>query len=788
VGCGPVYDETGAHSHSGSDAVGCDALNAFFWPMGIEEGTTYNVSVWAKAAPGSTTGRIVIFWNNITEHLGTTFRPFPVTTTYQQFSIEATAPPGANVARIVLQGHETDKFVYFDDVTVRNVTTAMTNELLNPGFENDVVAPIGIPDDWWNNSVPVYDTSGTQSHSGTDACQVNATRQLLQVVPAKPGRTYYLGEWIKGASGGELFQVALVFFDSAFNGLDAVWYFATPGTSYEYVNVSGFSPPDTAYVVPVITTAQDSDFVWVDDVFLNETSPLNPGVSRGPVLDGHPELEAEGVYYNFEDVTSPSTSNLLVPYGELVSAVAAPILGDGSLDLSQVTDVASSITGGYVQWSPASGDWRVMAFVKDILYNGTEVDPAICNMHQINVMNPTAVQGFINEMYQKTIYDNMQPYTGNMVSASFTDEVSNLGAYFLNGEAFPVIAWLDDDVNNHYITTEFTNLHGYDLVSVLPALFNDCGPMTGKHRMDFYNTTGYLQGQGFYKMIGDWCEQRGMNFSGHLLSEESLISHTAFYGDFFESIKYMGIPGMDTLLHAAGEINQDVIVPKMVSSATSLYGKEHSMTEYSVNANHMHFRNMTGVVNWEAVQGIDIVTSFAFWVGYVPDEELINHSLHIGRTNYMLDQGNYTCDIGVLYPISTIQSEYIPRTDVIWNRNLFGGYDHDQSFIDLTSALLSNQQDFIYINDENMDRAVIDNSTFETVLRHDTSGLKFKIIVVPEMDAIKNSTLQKLKAFYDAGGIVISVGDLPQQIRGIILHQKDQFKRRSGNMGKRGFQ
>jgi len=761
----PVVDDTGVDSHSGSKAVACDDLNSFFWPLGVKPGSTYNLSWWSKGESGVTDARIVVMWQNSTKLLSFNFSFFTVSNTYKKYSAEFTVPAGANVARIVLQSQTTGEMVWYDDIYIRNVTTPQVNLNGNPSLEGDI-EPDSVPDGWGfgePTNPPVYDTSGTESRTGTDAIKVNNTQTLIQFHACSPGDEYYFSQWVKGDVGNEFGQSAILWLDSGFQILEIDVELFQLGTSYEFQYLQRTAPIGTSYILVVLSSAQDSDFIWVDDVMINKTLPVNDGVWRGPVLDGHPELEAQGLYYNSEDVAFPATSALTIPYGKLISAIAAPIGAGGVLDLSAAVDVTGSVSGSTINWAPASGSWRVMCFVVDILFNGTEVDPAITNMHQINVMNPTAVQGFIDAMYRDVIYNPNQQFMGNMLKASFTDEVSNLAGYFMNDMEYPVVAWLDDPVNDHQITTEFQSFHGYDLIPKLPALFNDVGPETSKYRCNFYNTTGKLQGEAYYKMIGDWCSQQGINFSGHLLSEESVMHHTAFYGDFFESIKHMGYPGMDTLLHSAGELEKDAIVPKMVHSTQVLYDRPHSMTEYSVHSGSFDLHNMTMVINWEAVQGIDIVTSFSYWVGYLSDADNRQHAEHIGRTNYMLDKGEYRTDIAVLYPIQTAQAEYIPRKDVIWDRAKFGGFDHDESFKDLTLELLGRQLDFIYINDENIDRAVINTSDGETVLRHPASGNDFKIIVIPEMDCITLSTFQKIKDFLEAGGKVVAVGDLPFQ-------------------------
>ena len=757
----PRYDLTGAHAHSGIGAVAADDLNCYFWTLGAVGGWEYDLGVWARGETGSEAGRIVVGWYNADVFLSFNYTVFQTGPQYSRFSLQAAAPPGANVARIIIQGHQTGRYVWFDDAMARRVDPAPANRVANGGFETDANSD-GVPDGWTPAGQPFYDRTGTASHDGGSAVRVNGTDIYYQMVPeVLAGDEYYLGEWImaeQGAGPGELAVLWLNLTSMDILGFSYNVFYVN--TTYAYFDMTATAPPGADLAV-VVALSAGSASVWVDDAVFY-SSKLNDGVSRGPVLDGHPELEQQGLYYAFENVTAPASSSLTLPPGVPVSTVAAPVQADGSLDLGANVDVSGSVADGRVVWRPDSGTWRVMAFTWDILYNGTEVDPAICNMHQINVLNRVAVGRFIEEMYEKTIYGETSQYFGSLLRASFTDEVSNLAGYFLSGMRYPVVAWLQDDVNGLYLTDTFGRLHGYDLLPVLPALWNDVGPRTASYRVDFYNTTGYLQGEAYYGLVGDWCARRGINFSGHPLGEDSLTQQCAFYGDMFECVKRMGYPGMDTLLHQAGNLETDLIVPKFMSSVALLYGKPHVMTEYSVSSNDLNYRNMTAVANWEAVQGVDTVTSFSFNIGRVPDADLRRHSEQVGRTNYMLQQGNFTSDIAVLYPTTSVQADYIPRNDTVWNMDAFGGANRERSFRALTTSLLSGQLDFVYLNDESVQAAAVDGSAAGGArLRHDVSAQDFRAVILPEMDVIRTATLEKICDFYDAGGAVVATGALP---------------------------
>ena len=753
----PKYDLSMAKSHSGVAAVAADSMNSYIWAIAVRPGDTYELSLWAREDQGAEIGKVTIVWCSVNAALSGNQTVFQSGPDYARYSVTAKAPPGATIAKILIMSNDRNEYVWYDDVMFQKIVLPVTNTAVNPSFEADVDTN-NIPDGWFYMSPPIYDTSGTRSHTGTDSVGVNGTNIYFQAVPAVAGKDYYCGEWLVSSGGPILGQLVLLWFQTG-NIIGISQQILVINDTYTYYDFLAVAPEGTDTVVIAIASASDS-YIYADDVMFYQTPSLNDGVSRGPILDGHPELEAQGLYYAFEDVMAPQKSNLTLPNGKLLSAIAAPIAGAGALNLDNAVDLTSQVTGRKVVYQPTSGRWRVMAFTYDILMNGTEVDPAISNMHQINVMNKVAVERFIEEMYNKTIYQKTSEYWGNMIKASFTDEVSNLAGYFIP-QQYPVVAWLHDDVNSLYLEDTFQSLHGYDLTPKLPALFNDVGPKTSKYRVDFYNTTAYLQGEAYYKMIGDWCTEHGINFSGHLLGEDTILQHTAFYGDYFESAKHMGYPGIDALIRTGDTRNIDDITPKMASSTSVLYGKPHTMTEYSVATTAWDYRNMTAVANWQMVQGIDRVTSFAFYVGVVPDDTLKRHVLQVGRSCYMLQQGEYSTEIAILYPITSFQSEYIPSNATIWSQDKFPTYKHDVSFTNLTRTMLGNQLDFIYINDENVLSASVANVSGKAALHHDVSGLDLKVLVVPEMNTIRTETMERIKEFYDAGGIVVAVGDLP---------------------------
>lgn len=768
----PCYDVSGAEAHSGLAAVCADDLNCLAWPVAVESGAWYAFSAWSRGMNGDEIGRLVVGWYEVDALVDIAFLPFQCTHRYQRFELQAQAPVGANVARLFVQGHETDRYVWFDDVLIQRVDTHNENLLTNPGFEADVNGD-GVPDDWMTDSQPGWHPG--QGRNGSAAARVNGGHNLFQIIPIKPGVRYQLTQWIKADGDHAMAQLLILWTDDAFEILDA------SQSSFQVVNTYQrhdcvIQAPQAEYAAIVMGGAS-SEWVWVDDVTFCRATNLSPGLSRGPVLDGHPELEAQGLFHVFEDVGANQAVNLTLPDGKRIRAVAAPRDESGVLDLDRQIDLSPYVQDNTLYWHSGAGDWRVMAFVCAPLYEGTQVGPALSNMHQINVLNEVAVSRFVDEMYNKTLYETTRSHWGDLIRASFSDEVSNLAGFFLHNQPHPVIAWLHDEVNGLFLTDAYFRIHGEDLLEKLPALFHDVGELTPKIRVDFYSLVADLQGEVFFKTIDDWCQTRGIALSGHLLSEEHGIHQTAFYGDIFACLKHMGIPGMDTLIYDVDRLDASLIVPKLVSSAALIYGKPHTMTEYSVASSSLELAKMNAIINWQAVQGIDIVTSFSFNREHLSESALSEHAAHVGRVNRMLDFGRYSADVAVLYPTTTFQAEYVPRSDMIWDTNLFGGFGHDQALKQLVQSLLSSQTDFFFVTDEVLQNSEICREHDTTFLTIGPKRVRAKCLVLPSMDVMKSTSWDTAEAFFEAGGTLVHLGDIPHASaeRGVDPELRDEM-------------
>ena len=109
--------------------------------------------------------------------------------------------------------------------------------------------------------------------------------------------------------------------------------------------------------------------------------------------------------------------------------------------------------------------------------------------------------------------------------------------YFFNDELHIGVgkfAWNPD------FPEEFRRRKGYDLFDVLPAMWEDLGPITPKVRMDYADVRMSLMEERYFKPIYEWHASRGMIFAcdsgGRGLRPNE-------FGDYFRATRWYTAPG-----------------------------------------------------------------------------------------------------------------------------------------------------------------------------------------------------------------------------------------------------
>ncbi len=492
-------------------------------------------------------------------------------------------------------------------------------------------------------------------------------------------------------------------------------------------------------------------------VWIYDEKGFPSGDAGGLVLEGHPEYEAWGLYYMATE--SNDEVEMFLPKGHIVYLKALR-KENGKLQLETAVDLKEALDENrYIRWkSKGEESWKIIAFFEKELYEGTFAASSFVKeaRRYINIMDREAVRRFI-EVTHEEYFKKIGEHFGNTIKAFFTDESSL--AYFRSAypptyQPYTALPW------HREFPKLFKERYGYNIVEVLPALYNNVGERTRKIRCDYHNLVSELVENSYYKQINDWCIEHKTALTGHPLGEELITENVAFEGNTFWVWRQMGIPGIDCLTSRPENAIQHkyptMVAAKVCSSAAHLYGKRKTMCETSnfwegLRDVSIDFEEMLGTVNWLEALGINTIVAF-YALKQLPREKWKEYNTYVGRLSSLLSQGTHVADIAVLYPVTGVWANYVRgEGDSLDTCSMIS-----KGYLGTAIMLLTHQRDFDFIDDDSLNRAQIKNDALHI------ADERYRKLVVPPIDTIKDRTLKKIAEFAQNGGTVIGIDPPPR--------------------------
>lgn len=490
------------------------------------------------------------------------------------------------------------------------------------------------------------------------------------------------------------------------------------------------------------------------NVWIYDEMGYPSGRAGSQVLDGHPEFEAQGLFYATRDfLTTEATSiEWQVPKGKpyLVLLCELDLAGN---PFGSSTDLTTKVTNSTLRAELPRGSWRLMAFVQNRLYDGTHAP--ITFGPYLNVLDPLAVRRFITLTHESFLAHCGNDF-GTTIKAFFNDEVSLMSGYLVDAtQPYPAVAWWDG------LPDLFQKRNGYDIRLALPALFNEFGTGTVVRRSDFYSTLGQQVADSFFRQVREWCEAHGVASTGHLVWEESLIYHANFYGSAFPSYRQIDWPGIDVLgcgygCTAGSHTEGGPVTPKMASSVAHLYNKPRTMSEsFCFVTKKTPIEELMAHINWQWVLGINTLTPLSIADQY-SSESLARLNGYAGRLSAMLTQGRCKADVAVLYPIASVWADFIPtRRHVHHLKDNPKALDVDVAWREVSREVLACQRDFDYLDEQALQEAEVSSGTLKI------GNNRYAVVVLPHVTTLSYASLKQLARFVEAGGSLISYQTLP---------------------------
>ena len=311
-------------------------------------------------------------------------------------------------------------------------------------------------------------------------------------------------------------------------------------------------------------------------VWLYDEKGYPSGGAGGITLKEHPEFEAKALVEVRSEGNIPGAlADIALPRGHEC------FIDDGSVRLEDCGKTAKVF---------ADNNGIARAYAVKRLYEGTHAEHNVCECRRyINVLDPDAVKAFIDNTYE-AYKRNLGELFGK-IEAIFTDEPSIMAAY-LNAGLYPhsVLDRYDDTIPllplvvwDSRLPENYQAKWGEALLPKLSELFGPGTKQNAQTRYRFFQTTSDMFENAYFKQLGDWCSNEGLNFSGHVLLEEEILHHPLFEGNIFRFVQHMGIPGIDMLTTLPEGILSQAPTPKLISAAAHWQGKTEVMSEVSAH-------------------------------------------------------------------------------------------------------------------------------------------------------------------------------------------------------------
>lgn len=424
----------------------------------------------------------------------------------------------------------------------------------------------------------------------------------------------------------------------------------------------------------------------------------------------------------------------------------------GAVAMSRQTgerrDISAFLRDGRIAWNVPAGQWKLMVFT------------CVRTNRFVDYLCPESIDKFFSLTYDE-YYKRFAPHFGTTLTMTFFDDVG--------------VRSSERRVWTPAFNDKFRKKYGFSPVSLYPALWHDIGPDTEAARVALFSFRAELLSEGYPRKVHEWAAAHGLQSSGHAMGQYH--PQPAFLGgDHLLFYRHSDIPMIDSI-HYYGHGRPGF---KLTSSAASSY--DRPLTAVEIYGNYKTFdATMLYRSGMELfARGANLLLPHGMW--YDPQKvrikPLISHfdekigpvlwdyNSWVGRSCLLLQGGRHIADIGVLYPVASMQA--FARLDALVDQPKVAGNTHPGLFVppscdlnELSDKLTGEiRRDFTYLHPEILnEHCVVNGSALH--LNNVTNYEDYRVLIVPGGRVIHWSNLAKIKRFCEAGGKVIATTQLP---------------------------
>ena len=299
-----------------------------------------------------------------------------------------------------------------------------------------------------------------------------------------------------------------------------------------------------------------------------------------------------------------------------------------------------------------------------------------------------------------------------------------------------------------------------------------------KIRSDYWTLVSDMFTESFGRQIHEWCAAHNLEFTGHMMAEDSLRSQIGCTSGVMQFYPYFDMPGMDFL----GRHISSPIQPKQVGSVAEQLGRRALTETFALCGWDVSWEELKWIAEWQYVNGINVTCQHlapyslrglrkrdyppALFIqqSWFPVYKYFND--YFSRLGAALSEGQAAISVLMLHPI---HSAYIlNELDHSRLENL------DAAFLAATNLLAENHVDFHY-GDESVMRQYASVEGSELVI----GRCRYQAFVLPKSVNITRPTFELIEKFVNNGGALYALDEVPTLIDGAHDDRLDALMRKA---------
>ena len=509
-------------------------------------------------------------------------------------------------------------------------------------------------------------------------------------------------------------------------------------------------------------------------VWLADDWDYPSGMAGGRVVAENPDWEVKSLTMLKIPGMGESAIDYALPEDlhDIVHAALFPV-NEGKADLKSGQSVAADKR--QISATGLKGAWQLRVFARYVRDTDTQGQSTMAQFGHAgrypDLMNREAMARFIANMHEPILAQITDP--ARQVEGFYANEPNLMQTHWKSKPDAPYACapWNDE------LPALFKKMHGYDLYSVLPFLFEGDKDEARRARLHYRQAVSELLTDSFSRQIREWCNAQGIKSSGHFLLNQYLSMHAQGYGDMMKFVSEFDVPALDIPIpnpdqfmdfayqqtrffsSVASWKERDTVI-MLLDPIIGGYGRTRLSPDLpllinSVNMASFHGATLfTSYLPLDARDDEDAAGRRTVAKGYTPEEfRFLNE--YTGRLTQVLRGARREAGVGLYYPIAMFQADLLGSAR-FWP-HIVDLYEKRQNDWDKTEkALLDGDIEYMIVHPEAVAEAQIVDGQMKIGYG------SYHTLVMPQLDFIPIEVARQLKRFEQSGGKVLWIDEVPR--------------------------